>query len=835
MIDLSKLVVETKKKETNPREIFMALPTKEKKYSYLRDVQSEVLKKWIENKNLKNNIIKMNTGSGKTVVALLILLSSLNENIGSAVYVVPDSYLVNQVCDEANKLGIPVTTEEESYDFRSKKAILVINIHKLVNGKSVFGMRREGNINIGSIVIDDVHACMDTIQQQFTITIPVTSIYYQEIINILKDSIKAYSKEVYFQLIESPSRYSDFVVPFWIWQAYSQSVKRLLASGRNKEIDFIDFNFPLLEDMFDICNCSISYEKIEISSKCVPFHKIKSFDEAKRRIFLSATLSDDSVFPLILGLKQEEMTSVITPENANDIGDRLMLFPEYLNPKLTTNDIKLKIAELSQTLNVVIIVPSFERAKYWENISDQILSSREKNIETGIMNLKNNHIGVTIIINKYDGIDLPDEACRILVIDGLPNSRSIYEGYLQSLNPSDKSLIREKIQKIEQGIGRGVRSNTDYCVVVFMGKSLTNAIITCDGINYFSDATKNQYELSSQLWELLVKSKDDIGINDIFSLVELSINRNVEWIKKSKEALNDLKYNDQLNIDSISNAIRNAFDSAYIRDYSKAFSILENEKNIQRDIMSKGFLMQLMAEYKNFINKVEAQELLKSAEQYNRQLLKPIDGIKYDKTINSYGQSEGIMSYLHLNRMDQRYYLLNTQYICEDLCFRQNSYRRFEEALKNIFSALGFVSSRPENEYGFGPDNLVALGNMHYLVIECKNESSSDEISKSDINQINGSIQWFNNEYKGKGFNNTPLLIHNSNTCTRESSPHQDQRIMTPDLLDKFREKINEFCIAWLNSENPNSTKVLDSLLHNFSLTPDQIINQFTSKVIKKK
>lgn len=43
----------------------------------------------------------MNTGSGKTVAGLMILQSCLNEEKGPAVYVVPDNYLVAQVCEEA--------------------------------------------------------------------------------------------------------------------------------------------------------------------------------------------------------------------------------------------------------------------------------------------------------------------------------------------------------------------------------------------------------------------------------------------------------------------------------------------------------------------------------------------------------------------------------------------------------------------------------------------------------------------------------------------------------------------------------------------------------------
>ena len=58
-----------------------------------------------------------------------------------------------------------------------------------------------------------------------------------------------------------------------------------------------------------------------------------------------------------------------------------------------------------------------------------------------------------------DGIALPDKACRILVIDGLPNMRSEYNLFIylfiQSVNPSSKELLREQIQK--SGARNGTR------------------------------------------------------------------------------------------------------------------------------------------------------------------------------------------------------------------------------------------------------------------------------------------------------------------------------------------------------------------------------------------
>lgn len=64
----------------------------------------------------------MNTGSGKTLVALLILQSCLNEGVGPALYVVPDKFLVEQVKTQADALGIKVTDTENDLDYQRKKA-----------------------------------------------------------------------------------------------------------------------------------------------------------------------------------------------------------------------------------------------------------------------------------------------------------------------------------------------------------------------------------------------------------------------------------------------------------------------------------------------------------------------------------------------------------------------------------------------------------------------------------------------------------------------------------------------------------------------------------------
>src|SRR5689334_13616367 len=87
-----------------PRDIFSALPNR--KWPYLRQEQGEVLEKWFARRGDRDIVIKQNTGGGKTVAGLLIAQSTLNEGIGKAVYLVPDTYLAARVREEAGDLGL---------------------------------------------------------------------------------------------------------------------------------------------------------------------------------------------------------------------------------------------------------------------------------------------------------------------------------------------------------------------------------------------------------------------------------------------------------------------------------------------------------------------------------------------------------------------------------------------------------------------------------------------------------------------------------------------------------------------------------------------------------
>lgn len=78
---------------TDPIELYQSLFHKDG-YAYLRGIQEEVLNAWHLRRDEKEILCKMNIGSGKTLVSLMMLYSKLNEGVGNAVYVCPDNYLL---------------------------------------------------------------------------------------------------------------------------------------------------------------------------------------------------------------------------------------------------------------------------------------------------------------------------------------------------------------------------------------------------------------------------------------------------------------------------------------------------------------------------------------------------------------------------------------------------------------------------------------------------------------------------------------------------------------------------------------------------------------------
>jgi Rad3-related DNA helicase len=88
-----------------------------------------------------------------------------------------------------------------------------------------------------------------------------------------------------------------------------------------------------------------------------------------------------------------------------------------------------------------------------------------------------------VLTNRYDGIDLPDDDCRLVIIYGLPSRGDSQERFLAgALGAMD--VLQERVRaRIVQGAGRATRNEDDYAAVVMLGDDLAAFCTRRDVLN----------------------------------------------------------------------------------------------------------------------------------------------------------------------------------------------------------------------------------------------------------------------------------------------------------------------------------------------------------------
>jgi replicative superfamily II helicase len=101
MVDFKKLrASKAKPSPVSPREIFHSLP-KPVGINDLYASQAEVLDIWHGRRKDRDVVVKLHTGGGKTLVALLMAQSIMNETGLPVLYLAPTNQLVEQVLAKA--------------------------------------------------------------------------------------------------------------------------------------------------------------------------------------------------------------------------------------------------------------------------------------------------------------------------------------------------------------------------------------------------------------------------------------------------------------------------------------------------------------------------------------------------------------------------------------------------------------------------------------------------------------------------------------------------------------------------------------------------------------
>lgn len=839
-LDLSRLRSGERPPLLRPRDIYAALPKPGWPHQYLRHEQGEVLEQWFTRRNERDLVIKQNTGGGKTADGLLIAVSTLNEGRGPVVYLCADTYLVEQVRAEASSLGIATTSNPREGRFRACEAVLVVTFQKLVNGRSVFGVSGDGKdvIPLGLVIVDDAHAALTTTEGQFKITLPSSHEAYKPLLDMFADDLKKQSPKVWGDLQDNDPN-AVMRVPFWSWAEREAEVLELLRPHRNDAA--LLFNWPLVADTIRLCAATVTSRTFEIRPPCPNIGLITAFAKAQRRVYLTATLADDSVLVSDLDADPDSVAHPITPGSAADMGERMILAPIALNPHLSDEAVRELAWQFSigdrngdsvpdsRPENVIVLVPSDAVAREWAAFADE--TAHVGDLKDLVPRLKEGHLGLVVLVNKYDGVDLPGSACRVLVIDRVPRPIDASERREATALAGSETFAARQVQRLEQGMGRGVRDASDHCVVLLMGSNLALTLHDTRHRNLLSPATRAQVELSRELATQL----EGEGIEGVREAMRACLDRDKDWTETSKNTLAGVQYDEAGNVRAAAIANRAAFDLAISGQYQQAAFEMQKAVDATIEPGEKGWIAEQQAAYTGLVDPTRAQEILTFAIKNNPHVLRPIEGVSVLRIKAAAVQGRCAAEFLAATYSNGNDLLLGVRALIDRITWDPDRTDEAEAAFESLGLHLGFGSDRPERLYGTGPDNLWAMGGNQYAVIELKTGSASETISKTDLDQLGGSVRWLAREY-GDEAKAMPVMVHRNSVSDAKGSPVPGMRALTEEKLEQLKHAVRNLAGSITTESGKwGDEVVLTARLADLHLTGPALIQKFATPVRRER
>jgi replicative superfamily II helicase len=821
-------------KPVNPVELYETLDRAHDK-GPLRPAQLAVLAEWFDkHETTRDNIVKLHTGQGKTLVGLLMLQSRLNGGNAPAVYLCPDNFLIAQTCDQGKQFGISTCVADPALpdEFLNGDRILVTSVQKLFNGLTKFGLNRQ-SIPIDTLLMDDAHACADTIREQCRIRIPSDEPAYAAIRTLFAADLEAQGIGTFADICND-KRDALLPVPYWAWLSKETEVAGILSS--NAARDSVKFAWPLLKDLLAHCQCIISGAALEIEPHIAPLSAFGSYWKAKHRIFMSATVTDDSFLVKGLQLSPETITGPLSYAKETWSGEKMVLLPSLINEELDRERMVKAFAPPNpkRRYGVVALAPSFNRTKDWEKYGAVIAT--KATVGNVIDALKQGGFeNAVVLANRYDGIDLPDDSCRILIFDSKPYSESLTDLYQEFVRPDSEATLMRTIRTVEQGMGRSVRGEKDYSVIIAIGTDLVRLLRDRDSRKYLSSQMAAQIELGLEIADMARQEiEDGAKANEAFNgLLRQCLSRDADW--KAFYAEQMAKVRPRGANESVLRlyAAELAAEEAYIAgDYGTASEVLQ--KLLDSGVVSgddKGWYLQEMARFHYRANRSEFQRLQVAAHRANRLLLKPPSGVTVAKlTVLSQGRVERIAKWIAAYGAYPDLEV-GISDILGRLVFGTKA-DKFEQALDELSRALGFAGERPDKEWKEGPDNLWALDDTQYLLWECKSEVdiTRSHINKREAEQMNRSSAWFDKHYAGMKVKR--VIIHPSHTVESAAAFTHEVQAVREGELKAFVKAARDFFKSFESQNFKDlSTTHIQKMVDAHKLAVSDLLDNYSKKL----
>ena len=449
-----------------PGELYRYLPRRPGAVPGLWAHQSEMLKAYIDKVKYSDVALELPTGTGKTLVGLLIAeWNRLNKN-ERVLYACPTRQLAEQVHAAAYREGIDTSLLIGSHNdwdtryrvqYESAKQIAVTTYNSIFNSSPKLA-------DPAIILFDDAHAGEQYVGEAYSIHFgrQNDAEKYLELLKIMEPALD----DSFLRRVRSPRADSTI----------GGEVRMVLPLRQPGMPDALDgflssleapysYRHAMLRAGFSSCLAYVAYSGVLIRPYIPPTHNNSLFRGARQRIYLSATLGEGGELERAFGkfgicrLEQPDRST------APRYGRRFFVFPEFVSgadASALSRDIVMaagKALVLAQRTDVAMANARKLAQENWPILGvDDVRRGMEPFIEK-------KH-AVCGLAARYDGLDLPGQACRLIVLHGKPDRMNLQEHFLQSNAQAGAVLDARVRTRIVQGAGRCTRGPKDTAIIM---------------------------------------------------------------------------------------------------------------------------------------------------------------------------------------------------------------------------------------------------------------------------------------------------------------------------------------------------------------------------------
>jgi len=422
--------------------------------------------------------LELPTGSGKTLVGLLIAEWRRLALRQPVAYACVNNQLAEQVAGKAARYGIDVvllTGKKPAWPkpavaaFRAGDAIAITNYHHVFNYWSGVDEAR-------TLVLDDAHGGEDAVADTWSITVSREKEpgLYASLLGAVGDTLSPPFASLLAEPDIDPREQRIEMVPPTALPDRVERLRDALVSGVIRG-SHNDFALSAIGQRLESCLIYFSPREVLLRPFIPPTRDLSHFYSANQRLYMSATLGAGGELERAFGV--DRVSRIPAEGGQQRSGRRLLLMPGLRIDEAPADEMIRRA--IASTPRAAIIAPS---NRLLQSTADAVLNTGTARRGPGeIATFIEEEPSALLLANRYDGIDLPDEQCRLIVLSGLPAFGHSQERFLFDTVGAER-VLRERIRtRIIQGAGRATRNRQDFAAVIFRGEDLLRFVQRQEG------------------------------------------------------------------------------------------------------------------------------------------------------------------------------------------------------------------------------------------------------------------------------------------------------------------------------------------------------------------